>query len=249
MPAFEDAPRSAISVRPVKRAHEQVADQLRDWILSGVLAVGDKLPGETALAEQFGTGRSTIREALRTLATEDLIRTRPGVGGGSVVQLPDPGHFRESFKVSLTMLIGTNDLTTIDLVRAREMLEAPTAAMAAANRTEEDIARLRSFIPEDPARLGAEAMFGLDRSFHEAILGIGGNRLLPMIVTPIYEVSARRFERSLAPSTFWEMVVADHTKIVDAIESSDSTLAEQCMRDHLFGMIPMYQELERGRSE
>src|SRR5919206_988469 len=80
------------AVQRVRKAYEQVADQLRELITSGELAPGQRLPSEAALAVQFGVSRATIREALRVLLTQNLIRTTKGAHGGSFVNLPTVDH-------------------------------------------------------------------------------------------------------------------------------------------------------------
>jgi DNA-binding FadR family transcriptional regulator len=132
---------------------------MRQWIVSGALTAGDRLPSEAALADQFGTSRSTVREALRLLSSEDLIATRPGAKGGSTVQQPDAGRITDSLQVSLTLLVGTSDLAPGELLAVREMLEVPSASMAAAQRTDEDVRELRTLIPGAPATMDAGALF------------------------------------------------------------------------------------------
>ncbi|MGH3039100.1 MAG: FadR/GntR family transcriptional regulator, partial [Gaiellaceae bacterium] len=75
-------------VRRVRKAYEQVNDQLRELIVSGELAPGERLPNEAVLAREFGVSRATVREALRILTAQNLIRTTKGAGGGSYVTLP-----------------------------------------------------------------------------------------------------------------------------------------------------------------
>src|SRR5262245_61064602 len=73
----------------ILRTREQVELQLREAIFSGTFRRGDKLPSETELSEQFVVSRTTVREALRALAAEGLIRKVPGAGGGSFVETVD----------------------------------------------------------------------------------------------------------------------------------------------------------------
>ena len=75
-----------------KKAYEEVASELRAQIVTGERGDGDRLPNENTLAEQFGVSRATIREALRVLTAQDLIRTAKGAGGGSYVQVPSVRH-------------------------------------------------------------------------------------------------------------------------------------------------------------
>ena len=71
--------------RQVTRPRDQVESQLREAILDGRFAQGNKLPPETELAQQFGVSRPTVREALGALVSAGLIRKIPGVAGGSFV--------------------------------------------------------------------------------------------------------------------------------------------------------------------
>ena len=81
-------PSAALRVNRVQPAYQQVADQLRDRILDGSVAAGDRLPTEVELSEIFGVSRSTVREALRVLASRGLIRTTRGTTGGTFFGLP-----------------------------------------------------------------------------------------------------------------------------------------------------------------
>ena len=78
-----------------KKAYEEVAIELRGRIVAGSLTTGDRLPNETVLANDFGVSRATVREALRLLAAQDLIRTAKGAGGGSYVTVPRVGHISD----------------------------------------------------------------------------------------------------------------------------------------------------------
>ena len=81
-----------LPLRRVRKGYEQVADQLRELIVTGELPQGGRLPTETELARQLGVSRTTVREALRLLAAQGLIRTAKGQTGGSYVTLPTVDH-------------------------------------------------------------------------------------------------------------------------------------------------------------
>ncbi|MCA3749647.1 MAG: winged helix-turn-helix transcriptional regulator, partial [Rubrobacter sp.] len=76
----------AFKPAPVRRAREQVESQLREAILSGTFRSGDRLPSELELAKSFGVSRTTVREALGSLASAGLISKVPGASGGSFVR-------------------------------------------------------------------------------------------------------------------------------------------------------------------
>src|SRR4051794_28944019 len=96
--------RPAFGVRPVRRAYEQAADQLRQLIVTGELAPGSRLPKENDLARRFGISRSTMREALRLLAAQSLIRTEKGPSGGNFVTVPSVEHISEFMQATIGLL-------------------------------------------------------------------------------------------------------------------------------------------------
>jgi len=84
-----------MKVERIRKAYEQVADQLMTMINSGELKPGDRLPSEAELAADFGVSRTTVREALRILATRNLIHTRKGMAGGHFIVEPTVGSISE----------------------------------------------------------------------------------------------------------------------------------------------------------
>src|SRR6476620_9810146 len=132
------------------KAYGRVALRLRDEIEDGRRPRGARLPNEVVLAEQFGVSRATVREALRVLATQSLIRTSKGAGGGSYVTLPSVNGVSEYVQSSISLLADADDVTLEELLEARELLEVPAARLAAERRTEEELERLRDAIPDEP---------------------------------------------------------------------------------------------------
>ncbi|MEA2247030.1 MAG: hypothetical protein QOH46_1559, partial [Solirubrobacteraceae bacterium] len=99
---------TALPLRRVRKAYEQVYDQLRGMVLSGELARGQRLPTEVALAAEFGVSRGTIREAMRLLVAENLIRTAKGAGGGNFVMLPTVDHISRFVQRNIELLSQTD---------------------------------------------------------------------------------------------------------------------------------------------
>lgn len=221
------------STRRIRRAYEQVADQLRDWILSGTLSVGDRLPPEVELARQFQTSRSTVREALRLLSSESLVISQAGAHGGSTVTMPDVGRVAGSLQTALTMMVRANDLTLPELYSVREMLEVPTAALAAAHRQEADLDRLRALLPADPSAMTADELLYTNRAFHEQLISTSGNRLLPLFISPIFDAASTRFKHALLEVETRQARVHDHEEIFEAVANGDQTAAADAMERHL----------------
>src|SRR5690606_9000843 len=94
-------------------AYRLLADALRAQILAADFEPGDRLPAESELCELYGVSRSTVREALRALATERLLVTRRGVLGGSFVASPGPGDIADLVQSSLALLTSV-DAVSVD---------------------------------------------------------------------------------------------------------------------------------------
>jgi DNA-binding FadR family transcriptional regulator len=120
------------------RASLQIVDQARDLITRGDLKPGDRLPSERKLAEILGVGRTTVREALRTMESLGLVEVRPGEG----TFLADPTARRRP------ELLGTDGVdswsTQLNLLELRAVLEPPLAGLAARRATPEHLVRMRA---------------------------------------------------------------------------------------------------------
>src|SRR6478735_588004 len=117
---------------PVTRPRAQVEEQIREAILLGQFAQGEKLPPETELAQQFGVSRPTVREALGSLVSAGLIRKVPGVAGGSFVNTVTPTSLSAMLSESMDNILKLGALDVLELTELRRVLEIPAARMAAA---------------------------------------------------------------------------------------------------------------------
>lgn len=238
-------PPFVVPVQRVRKAYEQVADQLRDLIVGGELAAGQRLPKEAALATQFGVSRATIREALRVLATQNLIHTAKGASGGSFVTTPSVDHISEFMTANINLLSQSENVTLDEFLEARELLEIPAARMAARRHDEEAFARLRGTIPDEPLSLGAEEQFVLNRDFHSILVRASGNALLAIAAQPVFSVLQTNLQRSTLGRRFHETVNHDHRAILQALEAGDAEGAAEEMRKHLAFLRPMYEKAWR----
>jgi DNA-binding FadR family transcriptional regulator len=195
------------------------------------------------LAEEYGVSRATVREALRLLAAQSLIRTAKGAGGGSFVTLPSADHLSDFLRSGLNLLADAQDVTLPELLEARELLEVPAARLAAGRRREEDVDRLRATIP---ARVGgAQEEFTYNEEFHEVVLEASCNTLLLIAAQPIFAVLQTNLARSVLPRRFYAAVHEQHRTISGAIESGNARAAERDMREHLSFLRPFYERAWR----
>ena len=245
--AVADADASAALARPlgmpvrrVRRAYEQVADQLRELIVAGELARGERLPNENVLARDFGVSRATIREALRVLAAQNLITTAKGAGGGSYVTRPTVDHISEFLRSSINLMTESRDLSLEELLEARDLLEVPAARLAAERRRDEDLRALTDAIDEEVLQLPASEQFTVNKDFHSALITACGNQLIAIAAQPLFTVLQTHLVRSSLGRSFHTGINQQHRAIAAAIEHGRPDEAEGEMRAHLDWLRPYY---------
>ena len=228
------------------KQYELVAERLRQRVVHGELQPGQRLPNEAVLATDFGVSRATVREALRVLATQSLIRTSKGAGGGSYVTLPSVNGVSEYVQSSISLLADADDVTLEELLEARELLEVPAARLAAERRGEDELERLRDAIPDEPLRLGTQRQFVYNQDFHLAVIDGCRNALLAIAAQPVFAVLQRNLARSRLGARFHRAINEHHRAIAAAIEAGDADAAGGEMYDHLEYLRPYYERAWRS---
>lgn len=221
-------------------AYQELAGVLRSRIVSGDLPIGRRLPSEPDLADSYGVSRSTVREALRILASEHLLETRRGVTGGTFVSAPTPDAIASSLSIGLGCMAGAEALTVEELLEARMLLEVPAARMSAQRASDSHRKRLLE-VAALPVR---EERFTSTSVFHLIVLESTGNRLLPLMTRPVFEVLESRFARSRASDGFWTRVAHDHRDIAQAIADCDPDAAATRMESHLGDLAETYHHID-----
>ncbi|MEU3657067.1 FCD domain-containing protein [Streptomyces sp. NPDC032161] len=148
---------------------EQATHRLREQITGGHWPVGTKIPGETSLAKTLGVGRSTVREAVRTLATLGLLQSRQGAG---VFVVAD--RVTEDWPTRLRRA------SVADVYEVRMLIEVQAARLAARRRTDEDLVALDAALAaRRAAGGGADAEFvDADIALHAAVVAAAHNPVL-----------------------------------------------------------------------
>ncbi len=242
-------PLRAVNVQRVRKAYEQVADQLRELILDGSITPGQRLPTEPGLSAQFGVSRATVREALRVLATQNLIRTTKGATGGSFVILPTADHISDFLSSNISLLSQTETVSLDEFLELREFLEVPAARLAARRHTPEAIERLHGAIPGHPGDLGTDEQFIYNKDFHSQVVLASENTLLRIAAQPIFSVMQTNLSRSHLGRRFHDQVNADHHAIAEAIAAGDEDRAAEEMHRHLAFLRPAYERAWRKRND
>ncbi|WP_326834384.1 FCD domain-containing protein [Amycolatopsis rhabdoformis] len=232
-----------LRVRRVQAAYRQVADQLKDQILTGELTAGTRLPNEADLARLFGVSRSTVREALRLLASQHLVDTTRGATGGTFVSSPDALSVAENLGGALGLLVNARGMSVENLLDARLILEPSAARLAASHADEAGLAALTEATTSTSALAPANG-FVVHWDFHTTLVAITGNPLLHLMCRPINDVLRGRLHRDRIPRDVWDQVDADHVDIHRAVADHDADAAERLTREHLHSLRPLYEKME-----
>ncbi|HSZ41450.1 MAG TPA: FCD domain-containing protein [Trebonia sp.] len=226
-----------------KSAVSETAERLKDFIVSRRLAEGDRLPSERALAQELNVSRNTVREALGILGRIRVLDIRPGAGAFvtdfAPATLLDTVSFMIDFSPRATLL---------DLVTLRRVIEAETAALAAARMTPGDLARLEECfarMAEVPAD-EVDATVALDMEFHGIINDASGNRALSTLAATLNGTTFRLralggLYHSVAPSSGAR---AEHHAIFAAIRERNATRASACAAAHVAAVEQLLHDTE-----
>jgi DNA-binding FadR family transcriptional regulator len=218
---------SSVALSTTRRAGlvDQVIDQLRNAIGSGEWPVGERIPNETVLVESLGVGRNTVREAVRALAHAGLLDVRQG----------DGTYVRATSEVSgaLHRLCGAE---LREVLQVRRALEVEGARLAAAHRTDADVAALRTLLARRDECLGPDAtdeFARADAELHLAVVRASGNHTL----TELYRGLMETITASVATTHEQPLKIVDHAVLVDHIASGDADQAAQTAAEMLDGML------------
>lgn len=231
----------AIDRIPRQQAWQQVARQLQELIVQGHWEKGEKLPGEIELAKQFGVSRSTLREALRTLSSNGLVKIKHGEG--NFAWYPEVEEYLNPLMPRL--LVEREDILSI--MEARSMVEVQTARLAATRASEEERAELQSLLEEMEASIDDRKQFAhYDHAFHKQIAIATNNNVIIKIYEAIEVLLVSQQLEIVDYADAIERGVNDHRAILDAILDSDEQRAADAMRKH---MKHTYQAIMANRGK
>lgn len=223
-----------------RRLAEMVADQIRDRIIRGDLADGALLPKESELREQYPVNIQALREALRILEAEGLVRVRRGNRGGAVVHLPTAVNV--AYSLSLVLAMSGGDIN--EVARALDEVEPMCAALCAerTDRASEVVPQLRQIHEESLAKVDdLVAATTLSRRFHEAIVESCGNKPLTVLAGALEALWSshvttwvtRTAEPGHVPISERADALAMHGRLLSSIEDGDADLARALASEHL----------------
>ena len=218
-----------------KTLAEQVADGIMNLIQETPYRAGDKLPTEKELCESTGAGRNTVREALKILASRNVLEIRQGAGTfvSEKQGIPDdPLGFS---------MVNDHVKLTKDLLQVRIMLEPQIAALAAQCAKEHEIKELEEILEEMEAAMKKREDYSeLDTKFHTKIAQCTHNIVMENLL-PVIGKGVAVFAREVA-QTEYDRTWISHRKIFCYIRDHKPFEAEMEMQYHLLYNTSRYEE-------
>ena len=204
----------------------QTEDELMKYILQEPIKTGEKIPNEFELAEKFGVGRSTIREAVKGLVSRGILEVRRGSGTYVINTNPlenDPlgfGKIEDKYELAL------------ELFEVRLMIEPEIAALACKNASEEDLIHLKKLCDEtEELYLGGHNHIQKDIEFHTYIARCSKNQVVEILL-PVIHTAVLTFA-NVTHRLLREETISSHRAIISAIMQRDSVGARCAMIMHL----------------
>jgi DNA-binding FadR family transcriptional regulator len=220
-----------VAVKP-RSAADQITAQLRDALIAGRLRAGDRLAPEPELAAGFGVSRATVREAIKVLRTQGVVRTSRGAKGGHFVSRPETNALAQSVSETYGLWFDAGDVSIAEIDEAREVVEHACVRLAAARRTPAALTEMAEILARtaDPSTPLSEFL-ALDIDFHQAIARAAGNRLLELPMTAIHIVRPRT--NQFLRHHDRDAVLAQHHLILEAIAAGDPDGADRAFGAHI----------------
>jgi GntR family transcriptional regulator, transcriptional repressor for pyruvate dehydrogenase complex len=211
-------------VQPV-RSYQRIVEQVEDALARGDLQPGHRLPSERELVAQFQVSRSTVREALRVLESNGVVRSRPGDPNGPEVL----AFSSRALRKQMVRLARVDEVGLAELVSFRMILDGSANMLAARLHTADQLAEMEA-----------------DLAFHEAVGRASRNTLIQLCNEVVREVVlgliSEKISRSRQSRSLMSTSLAHHRQVLAAVRAGDGLAAASAARrslyDYYAGYVP-----------
>ena len=223
---------SLINIRNIQRNGlvENITEQLMELMITKELMPGMELPSESELGEMFGVGKSSVREALRSLSALDVVEIRHGKK--ALVKYPSAAPMEKVFR----FVVFCTRSGLEDILELRKFLEVEAASLAAKRRTESDMEKMKVALQgliesfDKNFETGVES----DMGFHISIANAVGNKMLTYTLNSYRQIIKESIQRMFIP---WQMkdptgMIKCHIDIYESIHEGDPVAARAAMESH-----------------
>ena len=219
-------------MKPVTRVSQTdvVVEQIKEFLLSDAIQVGQKLPTEKEFCETLRVGRSTVREAIRALQVMGYVKIYPG--RGAFLETKD----LDDATPAIVSWLASNKVQVEDIVEVRIGLETLAAKLATERATAEDLDaldRVRLAFEEALVSADYEKLGKLDEEYHQTLIDASKNYLLTALNKVVAVAFVEFRDKSFRIKEHAANAVIPHRDILNALRLRDADLAQVFVRRHL----------------
>lgn len=228
-------------VEPV-RLYQRIVQQIDDAVAAGHLKPGQRLPSERDLVTQFGASRSTVREALRVLESNGVVRSRPGDPNGPEILPFSPNGLAKQ----MTRLVQVEELSIAELVSFRMILDGSASMLAARLRSEDELADMDGTVSVMQAAIdvGYVEFSEADVGFHDAVARASRNALIQVcnqvVRGVVLSLISSKVTQSRNSKALMRRSLEHHREVLEAIRQQDGTGAARISRRNLYDYYAGY---------
>jgi len=227
---------------------KQIAEQLRIAILNGRFKIGDRLPTEEELAQRYEVSRPSVREALKRLAAQNLVRARRGPSGGNFVVKPSYDELSASLSGAATLLVGMGALDISEIIEARRVLQGGCFHLAIKNvhaaHTEKIEKALRR--QSDP-EISDEAFCQADVAFHRAMIDATDNGMLRFVMYTVIEALIPVTNMIITVVRDRRRIIFLHQTMLNALTAADSEKLANSLDDLLDYLLEQFAVVQEKK--
>lgn len=210
-----------------------IVEDLLEQVFSGELTPGNAILSESDIARAHNVSRVTVREALKNLEARNVVTIRRGVG-----TFVNPPQSWTSLETVLRFASRTESsaMAAVHLIEVRRIIETGAAALAARNRTEEELDQLTILLNEmvkASGRNDVDAFVQADIAFHDVILRASRNLFVPVLFEPLSRLLYEGRARTSAVPQIQRNAIKKHRKVITALQSGDPEQSRVAMDQHM----------------
>lgn len=229
-------------------AARQIAENIREAIMSGRLKVDERLPTEEELANRFNVSRPTIREALKRLGAQNLIRSRRGPAGGRFVSRPNQEQLVRTMANATRLMISIGEFDFDNIAEARLELGQVCCQLAAARRTDADLAAMKAELEiQDDKTIGDREFCASDVRFHHALAQATQNPVLQFVMAAVAETLQPIANMVVYKFRERQRIVAQHQRLFAAIRDGKAAAATKIFAEQMSYLSEMYSRARAWR--
>jgi GntR family transcriptional regulator, transcriptional repressor for pyruvate dehydrogenase complex len=224
------------------RAYQRIVEQIEDALARGDLAPGQRLPSERELVAQFAVSRSTVREALRVLESNGVVRSRPGDPNGPEI-LP---FSQSALRKQMVRLARVDELTLAELIGFRMIMDGAAIQVTSRLRTPEQLADIEETLVAMRAAIDIDfaAFSEADLTFHDVIAQVSRNSLIQTCNEVVRGVVLSLISDKIAHAPNSRALMLEslqhHAEVVEAIRAGDGHAAARIARQNMYDYYAGY---------